>query len=954
MWQFALSNGEFEPAVLAEDGLEVVTPAKLSPPGRGGPAFCEAVAEAADQCVEVLVNELGFVVPEIPQASLSGSRRAGKDRRDAESEGEAGDEEDADADLFGEEEEDAGKSRKVKKAKQAEDEPSPADLAVDEALKRRVDAWLGARVSGYEPAKGENSEFALRERASVKLRRKVVADPVTGEMKSVAVPRLSKDQFLEQNFEMVEKISDLKERALFRKYIGWILTLTEKFSWADVYDFDAQVRDDFAQGRVTSWDPVPLAFRFQYSFADSLGDAQKRLTDDRGSKKSNPRDSKTREKKRDGVCDFFQSARGCKKGKDCGFVHACRKCKSADHAPLDLDLTAAKVRGDGKAKKERKWSAKFLAMFTAVGVSLASYGVPEADWLQYQQDVVAVGARVSPLTERADRWAQAAWGLPGAEEVVRGVATGFRWQQEQPAEFFEVENYVPLEHQDKVRRKLQEEEDAGRMFLVSKFDGVVRMDTRFPFGVKAAPGLFSDVTVLISRMLQSRGFPGVVVYLDDFLLVADSEAACQQGFELLLELVEFLGFEVAPEKVESPRQDIVFLGVRLQSNQSGLGVVAMSIDESRVQRVAAECRHVAGLQKVRVKEVERLVGQLMFCARVVYGAKMFLRSGYDFLGRARRMRRVFDSVPEGLSKDLRWLAKMLDTNNGQAVVLNKRPVVRDFFAVDAAGEEAVDGGMGGFFGGRWFSVKWEEVKRWRVLPSSPFRDEASSHINYLELFVIFWALKLWGHLLRGCKIVLWSDNESARLMTENLWGKATFIPLLKEILLLTVKHDLRIVTRRISSKANGLADALSRSEMSRFFELLRAWSRRDAPRDLDDWMVNEWLWDKARVFGPFAVDACCDEMGANSRCFSWWSMVDSCLSKQWRGLNVYCNPPFSLLLEILTHFLSEKRVAPRTTSALFVLPFWPTERFWLEIVVPAIDCGLFQATPGMLGELGAG
>ena len=684
-----------------------------------------------------------------------------------------------------------------------------------------------------------------------------------------------------------------------------------------------------------------------------------------------------------------------------------------------------------KAKKpERSWSVKFLAMFTAVGVSLASYGVPEADWLQYQQEVNAVGAVVSPLTERADRWAQAAWGLPGAEEVVRGVATGFRWQQEQPADFFQVENYVPPEHQEKVRKKLWEEEDAGRMvrsdagsvpgisalgivlrivegkmkermvhdlsrpvglsvnenceiesrkfasveaafalvqpysymakidlksayryvgvasdlwqFLASEFEGVVRIDTRFPFGAKAAPGLFSDVTVLISRMLQSRGFPGVVVYLDDFLLVADTEEACQWGFDLLLELVEFLGFEVAPEKVEGPRQDIIFLGVRLQSNQSGTGVVSMSIDEGRVQRVAAECRQVAGLKKVRVKEVERLVGQLMFCARVVYGAKMFLRSGYDFLGRARRMRKVFDWMPGTLSQDLLWLAKMLETNNGKAVVLNKRPVVRDFFAVDAAGEEAVDGGMGGFFGGRWFTVKWEEVKRWKVRPFSPFRDEASSHINYLELFVIFWALRLWGHLLRGCKIVLWSDNEAARMMTENLWGKATFVPLLKEILLLTVKHDLRIVTRRISSKANGLADALSRSEMSRFFELLRAWSRRDSPRDLDDWMVKDWLWEKARRFGPFAVDACCDEVGANSRSFRWWSKEDSCLSKQWRGLNVYCNPPFSLLVEILAHFLKEKRVAPNTTSALFVLPFWPTERFWLEIVVPAIDCGLFE------------
>ncbi len=54
------------------------------------------------------------------------------------------------------------------------------------------------------------------------------------------------------------------------------------------------------------------------------------------------------------------------------------------------------------------------------------------------------------------------------------------------------------------------------LFLVSKFVDVVRMDTSCPFGIKAAPGLFSDVTVLISRMLQSRGFPGVVVYLNVF------------------------------------------------------------------------------------------------------------------------------------------------------------------------------------------------------------------------------------------------------------------------------------------------------------------------------------------------------------------------------------------------------------------------------------------------------
>ncbi|KAK3287738.1 hypothetical protein CYMTET_4767 [Cymbomonas tetramitiformis] len=164
---------------------------------------------------------------------------------------------------------------------------------------------------------------------------------------------------------------------------------------------------------------------------------------------------------------------------------------------------------------------------------------------------------------------------------------------------------------------------------------------------------------------------------------------------------------------------------------------------------------------------------MVVSSAVLYGAKMFLRSGYDFIGRAGRMRRFYDTVPKVLSRDLMWLAKILEEYNGQAVVLNRRPVGRDFFAVDAAGEEAVDGGMGGFFGGRWFAVKWEEVRQWRVQPFSPFRDVASSHINYLELFVIFWALKKWGHLLRGRKIVIWSDNEVARLMTRNL-GESNF------------------------------------------------------------------------------------------------------------------------------------------------------------------------------------
>ncbi|KAK3273610.1 hypothetical protein CYMTET_18159 [Cymbomonas tetramitiformis] len=322
----------------------------------------------------------------------------------------------------------------------------------------------------------------------------------------------------------------------------------------------------------------------------------------------------------------------------------------------------------------------------------------------------------------------------------------------EPTEFFRVENYVPPEHEEKVALKLQEEEDAGRMvrtdawsvpgisalgivlrvvdgkvkerivhdlsrpvglsvndncvidkrrfqsvetafglmqpysymakidlksayrfvwiaaplfrFLASEFKDVLRIDTGFPFGAKAAPGLFSDITQLVRLMMQQRGFPGIVVYLDDFILVADTEEACQQGFEILIELVEYLGFEVGP------------------GEESGLGLSG--------DGCIADGESEGGGETGGTVDV--------LCTGGVWG-KDVLRSGYDFIGRAGRMRRFYDKVPGDLSRDLLWLAKMLEVYNGQAVVLNRRPVVRDFFAVDAAGEEAVDGGMGGFFAG---------------------------------------------------------------------------------------------------------------------------------------------------------------------------------------------------------------------------------------------------------------
>ena len=53
--------------------------------------------------------------------------------------------------------------------------------------------------------------------------------------------------------------------------------------------------------------------------------------------------------------------------------------------------------------------------------------------------------------------------------------------------------------------------------------------------------------------------------------------------------------------------------------------------------------------------------------------------------------------------------------------------------------------------------------------------------------------------------------------------------------------------------------------------------------------------------------------------------------QMWDGQNIYCNPPFSQILEFLLRFLFCKQRTQQGTSALFVIPVWggpKAEMFW--------------------------
>ena len=90
-------------------------------------------------------------------------------------------------------------------------------------------------------------------------------------------------------------------------------------------------------------------------------------------------------------------------------------------------------------------------------------------------------------------------------------------------------------------------------------------DTRLPFGVKSSPEIFHRITQLVRCMMARRGFPNIIVYLDDFLVIGATREECQLAYDTLFQLLIDLGFTLSEHKLVPPTQRLTFLGVELDT-----------------------------------------------------------------------------------------------------------------------------------------------------------------------------------------------------------------------------------------------------------------------------------------------------------------------------------------------------------------------------------------------------
>ena len=362
------------------------------------------------------------------------------------------------------------------------------------------------------------------------------------------------------------------------------------------------------------------------------------------------------------------------------------------------------------------------------------------------------------------------------------------------------------------------------------------IDTRCPFGLKCSPEIFCRITAAIKVMLAAQGVRAVVVYVDDFLIIALEEDECARALELVLKILRaHLGFTISDPKTVPPTQQLTFVGFVLATNVGGTGEMRITIPEEKLRKAEDMAAQLHGRRTAGIKEIERAVGFFAHIAYAIYSARCFHRRLTYAITAAKAAGATQVPITEDMRLDLNFWTNLAREGNGTAVVLARPILLPGFLATDAS-----DWGMGGFYDDgsgtiRTFSIPWEGLATAQPHPEmigyhkpdlQPTRQGRPGlwRIEYREQYAMWWAVLTWGPLFRH-RHLLWhqQDNTIVEANVNRMGAKNPIhMRLLRHLFRVAARENMRHKATRITSEANILADLLSRGQPREFAEALAA------------------------------------------------------------------------------------------------------------------------------------
>jgi hypothetical protein len=341
--------------------------------------------------------------------------------------------------------------------------------------------------------------------------------------------------------------------------------------------------------------------------------------------------------------------------------------------------------------------------------------------------------------------------------------------------------------------------DAFRMIPVSPLDhwlflfewqGKLYVDIFLPFGLRTAPFLFNLFGEGLHWILERVFSRDLVHYLDDFLLFNDPDP------EFFGTIVSYLGLA---ENIKKRRDGWVvdFTGIELDSD-----CMVARLPKDKHDRAIAGVQRLLTVSAVTHRTLEKLLGFLSFCAKVVPLGRPFLRNLFNLLQRLSHLHpNAMRNLSPAARRDLLWWMTLLPQWSGVMLINSSRSQV--VIHTDASGVKGIGG---------W----WDNQHAYSTRLSRNYRDKL---IDWKEAYAVLFAFAKWGQLWAGHSVVVMCDNTVVvnAINSRSVRGQA--IDPLQLLFLTAALYDIEVSSKWLSSKDNWIADALSRFELEKIADI---------------------------------------------------------------------------------------------------------------------------------------
>lgn len=323
-------------------------------------------------------------------------------------------------------------------------------------------------------------------------------------------------------------------------------------------------------------------------------------------------------------------------------------------------------------------------------------------------------------------------------------------------------------------------------------------DAKLPFGAAKSPSIFQTLSRCVCHIMKTVYNATVIVYIDDFLVIEDSFDKCWHSYQTLIHVLRQLGFSISWSKCISPCQQLVFLGILIDTT-----VMTLSLPVEKMIEFSEMLSKFATRVRASKRQIESLIGKLNWACQVVQGGRTFLRRMLD-VNNLLKHKNDKARLTNEFRQDLLWWISFMDTFNGTVSFLDRRPIKNIW-------TDACNSGGGGFYQGDYFYVNWNAD-----LPQ--IRNE---HINVKETIAIVLALERWASCLANKRVILYTDNIAARSYINKATTKnALLMNFLRGLFWTQAHYNFSVIVKHVKGCHNILADTISRIDRVDMFHKL--------------------------------------------------------------------------------------------------------------------------------------